>query len=155
VNVNHAASPHDREVPRRLALLLVLLLPCFGLVACGSDKESQAEAKQHLCSSLNGFAASVVSLQGLSLQSSSEDDLKTSLNKVNDAWDQVVEDAKDVKDASTDQIQSAYDDLKQAIENRPTDEPVTQVVAGLAPKLTAFSQAWKDFANSLSCKSTS
>jgi hypothetical protein len=147
--------PKIEVLPRHLALLLVLLLPCFGLVACGSDKESQAEAKEHLCSSLNAFAASVVSLQGLSLQSSSEDDLKASAEKVNDAWDQVVEDAKDVKDASTDQIQSAYDDLKDALQNRPTDKPVTQVVAELGPKVTAFAQAWKDFANSLSCKSTS
>jgi hypothetical protein len=32
---------------------------------------------------------------------------------------------------------------------------VTQVVSGLAPKLTAFAQAWKDFAKSVDCKTTS
>jgi Zn-dependent M32 family carboxypeptidase len=141
-------------VTRLLAIIVVLLTSSLALVACGSNKESQAEAKDHLCSSLDAFAASVVSLQGLSLQSASEDDLKSSVNKVNDAWDQVVEDAKDVKDVSTDKIRSAYDDLKDAIENRPTDKPVTQVVSDLGPKLTAFAQAWKDFASSVNCKTS-
>lgn len=141
-------------MPRRLAIsVVVLVTACFGLVACGSKKESQAEAKQHLCSSLDKFKASVTSLQGLSLQSS-EADLKASAQKVNEAWDQVVKDAKDVKNVSTDKIQSAYNDLENAITNRPTNQPITQVVAGLGPKLTAFSQAWTDFASSLNCKTS-
>jgi hypothetical protein len=140
---------------RAVATIAVLLASCCALVACGSKKESQADAKEHLCSSLDAFAASVVSLQGLSLQSSSEDDLKASAEKVNDAWDQVVEDAKDVKDVSTDKIRSAYNDLEDAIQNRPTDKPVTQVVSDLGPKLTAFAQAWKDFASSVNCKTSS
>lgn len=151
----HASSPDDRPVRGKLAIALVLLTASTGLVACGSEKESQAEAKEHLCQSLDDFAATVVSLQGLSLQSTSEDDLNSSLDKVNDAWDNVVEDAKDVKNASTDTIQSAYDDLRDAIENRPTDEPITQVIAGIQPKVTAFAQAWKNFANSLDCSNTS
>jgi hypothetical protein len=155
VNRGHAALPDDRRVPRHLVLPVVLVLAILGLTACGGNKESQAEAKEHLCSSLDAFAASVTSLQGLTLKTASEDDLKASTEKVDDAWDQVVEDAKDVKNASTDQIQSTYDDLKNAIQNRPTDQPVTEVVAGLGPKLAAFAQAWKDFAKSLDCKSAS
>jgi hypothetical protein len=151
----HARSPEDQGVARRLAISVVVLVTAsFGLVACGSKKESQAEAKQHLCSSLDNFKASVTSLQGLSLQSS-EDDVKASAQKVNAAWDQVVKDAKDVKNVSIDNIQSAYSDLENAIQNRPTDQPITQVVAGLQTKLTAFSQAWTDFAGSLNCKATS
>jgi hypothetical protein len=151
----HASSPDDQTVRGTLAIALVLLTAPIGLVACGSDEESQAEAKQHLCQSLDDFAASVVSLQGLSLQSSSEDDLNSAADNVNDAWDKVVEDAKDVKNASTDTIQSAYDDLREAIENRPTDKPITEVIAGIQPKVTAFAQAWKDFANSLDCSNAS
>jgi hypothetical protein len=138
-----------------LAIALVLLAATIGLVACGGNQESQAEAKQHLCQSLDDFAASVVSLQGLSLQSSSEVDLNSAADQVNDSWDKVVEDAKDVKNASTGTIQSAYDDLREAIENRPTDKPITEVIAGIQPKVTAFAKAWKDFANSLDCSNAS
>ena len=139
---------------RALTLLALALVSVTALIACGSDKESPAEAKQHLCDSLDAFAASVVALQGVGL-SSSEDEITSALDKIDKAWDQVVTDAKDVKTANTDEIKSTYDDLKQAVQNRPTDKPVTEVVAGLEPKLTAFAEAWKQFAGSLDCKSTS
>lgn len=140
---------------RCFALAVVLLAAGLGLVACGGDEESQAEAEQHLCASLDDFAASIVSLQGLSLQKTSEDDLNSAADNVNDAWDQVVEDAKDVKNANTDAIESAYDDLKQAIEDRPRDKPITEVFAELEPKILAFAQAWKDLASSFDCKTAS
>jgi uncharacterized protein YoxC len=141
-------------VRRGLALLALAVVAMTALVACGSDKESPAEAKQNLCASLDNFAASVVSLQGVGL-SSSEDQISSALDKVDKAWDQVVADAKDVKTANTDNIKSTYNDLKEAVQNRPTDEPVTQVIAGLEPKLTAFAQSWKQFAKSVDCKTTS
>lgn len=138
----------------RLALVALALAASLGLVACGSNKESPEEAKQNLCSSVNAFAASVTSLQGLGL-SSSEDQLKSSLDDIQKAWDNVVADAKDVKSVNTDNIKKTYNDLTQAVQNRPTDQPVQQVVAGLAPKLTAFADAWRQFASSLQCKTSS
>jgi uncharacterized protein YoxC len=141
-------------VRRGLALLAVALAAMTALAACGSNKESPAEAKQNLCASLDNFAASVVALQGIGL-SSSEDQISSALDTVDKAWNQVVDDAKDVKTANTDNIKSTYNDLKEAVQNRPTDKPVTQVIAGLEPKLTAFAQAWKQFAKSVDCKTTS
>jgi hypothetical protein len=141
-------------VTRNVAIAAAILAACYGLVACGSDKESQQEAKQHLCSSLDDFAASVVALQGLSLGSSSEDELKAAADDIGNAWDQVVDDAKDVKNASTDEIESAYNDLEQAIQDRPTDKPVTEVIAGLQPQVTAFAESWKHLADGLDCKTS-
>jgi uncharacterized protein YcfL len=104
-----------------MKLALLALVACLGLVACGSNKQSPADAKQQLCSSVNAFAASVTSLQGLGLSS------------------------------SKDELQSAVDNIQK----RPTNEPVQQVVAGLAPTFTAFADAWREFASSLQCKSSS
>lgn len=139
---------------RTAALLLLALTVCAGLVACGSSKPSAAEAKQNLCGSLDDFAASVVSLQGV-VVNPSEDAINSALDDIQASWDKVVADAKDVKDANTDNIQSTYDDLKKAVQNRPTDKPVTQQISGLTPQLTAFAEAWKQFASSLDCKSSS
>jgi gamma-glutamyl:cysteine ligase YbdK (ATP-grasp superfamily) len=138
----------------RLALVALAIATALGLVACGSNKQSPAEAKQQLCSSVNAFAASVTSLQGVGL-SSSEDQLNSALDNVQKAWDNVVADAKNVKTVNTDNIKQTYNDLKSGVQNRPTDEPVQQVVAGLAPKFTAFADAWRQFASSLQCKSSS
>src|SRR5438093_11271420 len=96
-------------VRNSLAATLLAVLCCLSLAACGSNKESPAEAKQNLCTSLDGFAASVVSLQGLGL-SSSEDELNNALDKIDKAWNQVVDDDKDVKSANTDKIKSTYND---------------------------------------------
>jgi hypothetical protein len=141
-------------VKRLFGILALALLAATALAACGGDKESPAEAKQNLCASLDDFAASVVALQGIGL-SSSQDQIKSALDNVDQAWQQVVADAKDVKNVNTDNIKSTYDDLKQAVQDRPTDQPMTEVIAGLEPKLTAFAQAWKQFAGSLDCKTTS
>jgi gamma-glutamyl:cysteine ligase YbdK (ATP-grasp superfamily) len=141
-------------VKRLLAIVALALVATTALAACGGDKESPAEAKQNLCASLDDFAASVVALQGVGL-SSSQDQLKSALDNIDQAWGQVVADAKDVKNVNTDNIKSTYDDLKQAVQDRPTDQPMTEVIAGLEPKLTAFAQAWKQFAGSLDCKTTS
>ena len=133
---------------------VVALAVCLGLVACGSNKQSPADAKQQLCSSMNAFAASVTSLQGLGLNSS-KDQLKSAVDNIQKAWDTMVADAKNVKTVNTENIKKTYDDLKQSVQNRPTNEPVQQVVAGLAPKFTAFADAWRQFASSLQCKSSS
>lgn len=134
---------------------LVLVAVGLALLAgCDSSKPSPAEAKQQLCTSLDNFAASVVALQGVGL-GSSEDQLNSALDDVDKAWDKVVADAKDVKNANTDQIKSTYEDLKQAVQNRPTDKPLTEVIAGLESRLRAFASAWKQFASSLDCKSSS
>jgi gamma-glutamyl:cysteine ligase YbdK (ATP-grasp superfamily) len=135
-------------------LALVALAACLGLVACGSNKQSPADAKQQLCSSVNAFAASVTSLQGLGLNSS-KDELKSAVDNIQQAWDKVVADAKNVKTVNTDNIKQTYKELKQAVQNRPTNEPVQEVIAGLAPKFTAFADAWRQFASSLQCKSSS
>lgn len=135
-------------------LALLALVTCLGLVACGGNKQSPAEAKQQLCSSVNAFAASVTSLQGLGL-SSSTDQLKSAVDNIQKAWDKVVADAKNVKTVNTDNVKKTFNELKTAVKNRPTNEPVQQVVAGLAPKFTAFADAWRQFASSLQCKSSS
>jgi gamma-glutamyl:cysteine ligase YbdK (ATP-grasp superfamily) len=137
-----------------MKLVLVALVACLGLVACGSDKQTPADAKQQLCSSVNAFAASITSLQGLGL-GSSKDQLTSAVDNIQKAWDNVVADAKNVKTVNTDNIKKTYNDLRQAVQNRPTNEPVQQVVAGLAPKFTAFADAWREFASSLQCKSSS
>ncbi len=137
-----------------MKLAVVALVASLGLVACGSNKQSPADAKQQLCSSVNAFAASVTSLQGLGL-GSSKDELKSAVDDIQKSWDNVVADAKNVKTVNTENITKTYDDLKGAVQNRPTNEPVQQVVAGLAPKFTAFAEAWRQFASSLQCKSSS
>ena len=141
---------------KRLAWTLALVAAVLALPACGSDKESQQEAEQNLCTSLDEFAASVTALQGLSLTGSSRDDLESAAKNIDDQWDQVVKDAKYVKSASTGfEIKSAYEDLKQSIEDRSSSETISEMIAALQPKVTAFAAAWKSLADGLQCEAAS
>ncbi len=140
---------------KRLALVLALCAAVLALPACGSNKESQEEAKHNLGTSLDQFAASVTSLQGLSLTGSSGEDVKAATQNIEDAWNQVVADAKDVKSASTDSLKSSYEDLKQSVQDRSTDESISEMIAAIQPKLTAFAEAWKSLANGLDCEASS
>jgi hypothetical protein len=56
------------DVKRVVEFVVLALAVTAALAACGSNKESPAEAKQHLCASLDDFAASVVALQGVGLR---------------------------------------------------------------------------------------
>ena len=140
---------------KRLALVLALCAAALTLPACGSDKPSQQEAEQNLCTSLDEFAASVTALQGLSLTGSSGDDVKAAVENIDDQWNQVVDDAKSVKSASTDKITSTWDDLKQSVQDRSTDESISEMIAALEPKVTAFAAAWKELADGLGCEASS
>jgi gamma-glutamyl:cysteine ligase YbdK (ATP-grasp superfamily) len=131
--------------------LAALAVVMFGLLGCGSAKESQRKAEQNLCASLDNFAATLVSLQGVSLRSTSEDDLKSAADDVKKAWDRVVADAHDVNKANVDTIQSSYNDLQEAIRNRPTNKPIAEVIAGLEPKVAAFAGAGRELADGLDC----
>jgi hypothetical protein len=137
------------------AVLVAAVALGFVLPGCGSSKESQQEAEQNLCTSLDDFAASVVAVQGLALGSSSEDDIKAATDRIKDSWNAVVEDAKDVKNVSTDQIKSQYEDLKNAIENRPKDKPISETLASLEPTILAFSDSFRQLLNGLDCKKKS
>ena len=132
------------------ALALGLVLP-----GCGGNKESQQEAEQNLCTSLDNFAASVIAVQGLALGSSSEEDVKAATNRIKESWNAVVQDAKDVKNVSTGQIKSQYEDLKNGIENRPKDKPISETLASLEPTIKAFSDSFRQLLNGLDCKAKS
>ncbi len=140
---------------KRLALTLALCAAVLALPACGSNKESQQEAEQNLCASLNEFAGSVTALQGLGLTGSSGEDVTAATQNIEDAWNQVVADSKDVKSASTDSLKSSYEDLKQSVQDRSTDESISEMIAAIQPKVTAFAEAWKSLADGLNCDTSS
>lgn len=138
-----------------VAVLVAALALGFVLPGCGGNKESQQEAEQNLCTSLDNFAASVIAVQGLALGSSSKEDVKAATDQIKESWNAVVQDAKDVKNVSTGQIKSQYEDLKNGIENRPKDKPISETLASLEPTIKAFSDSFRQLLNGLDCKAKS
>lgn len=136
---------------RAIAVGAIILAGVGGFVACGDDDESQATAEANLCASLESFSASVVGLQGLDLQTASQDDYEAAVQGVRDAWGAVRQDAKDVTEADSAALDSAVGDLESAVDDAPEDVPVADAVAGLQPQVAEVSQAWSELYNGLDC----
>lgn len=138
-------------------LLAVLAITGLTLaVACGDDdddSEDQATAEQNLCSSLAGLSDSLAAFQALDPTSASYDDYDAAAADVGDAWDQVKPDAADVSAADTTALESAYDDLAQAIEDAPRDEPVSKALNSLSDEVAAVDSAWAEINDGLNCGS--
>jgi hypothetical protein len=141
---------------RRLLVLAVAAVALIVVVAgCGGDSESQASAEESLCASLSDFAASVVRLQGLTVQTASTDDFEAAADDVSEAWDAVVADAEDVAEADTSALESSYNDLEGAIEDAPDDVPVAEAVGTLQEEVAAVAASYREMFNGLNCPARS
>jgi hypothetical protein len=139
---------------RVIAVGAIVLAGIGGLVACGDDDdESQATAEQNLCGSLSTFSAAVVNLQGLDVQTASKDDYEAAVQGIEDAWNSVRQDAKDVADADADALDAAREDLQSAVDEAPEDVPVASAIAGLEPQVDQVAQAWRELFDGLDCAS--
>jgi hypothetical protein len=138
-------------VRRVIAVGAIALVGIGGLAACGDDDESQATAEQNLCASLSSFSAAVVGLQGLDVQTASQDDYEDAVQQIRDAWNDVRQDAKDVVDADAAALDAAREDLESAVDDAPEDVPVADAVAALEPQVDEIAQSWRELYDGLDC----
>jgi hypothetical protein len=147
----------------KYVLTLISLGALIVVFACGDDEgnggnadiratpESQEGAEQNLCSSLSDFGDSLAALSDLEASSASAEDYEAATADVRAAWDQVEEDAADVAEADTTALESAQDDLDQAIEDAPADEPVTDALASLSEEIAAVRTALGEVGDGVGC----
>jgi hypothetical protein len=147
----------------KYVLTLISLGALIFVFACGDDEgdgggagiratpESQEGAEQTLCSSLSGFGDSLAALRDLEASSASAEDYEAAAADVRAAWDQVDEDAADVTEADVTALESAQDDLDQAIEDAPADEPVTAALGTLSDEIDAVQTALGEVGDGLGC----
>lgn len=135
---------------RTLTVVLALAAATSLAAACGGGGEDTAEAQQELCTALGEFGTAVRDLRSLDANSTIEqwDDAR---GAVSNAWDNVKDQAADVEEARSDEVDSAYDDLESAIDSVPDDTPVDQAVAQVAPQVAALETAWDGYYSGLGC----
>jgi hypothetical protein len=113
-------------------------------VTGSATAESPAEAQQNLCTSLGNLNAATESLEGLSPQTASKSDYQSAVSGVDDAWDDVTSDAKDVKTADTSALNGAWNEFTQAVQAVPGDASVSdalQSISQSAQKLVSTTQS--------------
>jgi len=130
---------------RTLWLILIGCVLAAGVVvvAVVSNRgDSQAQARESFCSSVDTLQSSVSSLLGLSPTSASKDDYENALDQVEDDWDAVSDDASDLAGATGDQLEDAWDSFESALDAVPDDASVSDALSDVA-------SAGKTFASSV------
>jgi hypothetical protein len=106
------------------------------------DGESTETAKTEFCESLTGLSSTVMSYEGLDPATATNDELNAAADDIDEAWDEVVDEAYDWTWAEDNQLVEAYDDLYDAMDSLPGDYTVAQSIEALQPELSAFPQAY-------------
>ena len=114
------------------------------------NRESKTEAVSNLCGSLDDLEASVKDLTSLS-SSASKDEYQSDVDAVQSGWDQVKADAQDVQDASTGELDSAWDDFSAAVKNVPDDASVSDAVDDISQSAQALGSAAQSTASQVNC----
>jgi hypothetical protein len=130
---------------KTIAVLLAgaSILAVLGLgLAFTYGGQSTEEAKQEFCDSLTDLSSTVMKYEGLNPATATNDELEAAADDIDDAWDEVVDEAYDWTWAEDNQLVEAYDDLYDAMDSLPGDYTVAQSIEALQPELSAFPQAY-------------
>jgi hypothetical protein len=125
-----------------ITLLVVALTP-----------ESSATAKKNFCKSLDNLSSTVMNYQGLNPTTATNDQLDAAADDINDAWNDVVDNADDWANAYDNPLADAYDDLYYAIQDLPGDNTIAQDLEDLEPQLSAFPEAYHETFDGSGCSS--
>jgi hypothetical protein len=111
---------------RKLFLFgLIVLLPLLG--SCGTTVDS---AKADFCSDLDAFSQSLVGLRDLQLGSAKED-LQSALGNADQAWQDLKDSASKLEDVKLDAVETAFDDLKDSVQDIPDDATLAEALASV------------------------
>jgi hypothetical protein len=138
--------------PRMTAAVLVLAL---GLVAACTPASDQPSADQALCDSLATFADSVQAIGDLDPASDSVDDIRAGVATSEEAWQDVKGAAAAVDEANEAAVEESWTEMKQEIDDFPTDMPMTDAVVEVATAVAELQHAYGEMANGLGCESSS
>src|SRR5262249_12199331 len=139
--------------------LIVLLAVGIGLaivigVLGTTGKETQAEAQQDLCSSLNGLDTATTNLTSLDPMTASKDDYQSAVSDVEDQWSDVKDDASDLHNMNVSMLQSAWNSFTQAVKAVPSDASVSQALQSVSQSATQLINTTQSNIASLNCSST-
>jgi hypothetical protein len=141
-----------RTTTRRMtAAALVLAL---GLVASCTPASDQASAEPALCDGLATFAASVQAIGDLDPATNSVDDIRAGVATSEEAWQDVKVAVTAVGEANEAAVEESWTEMKQEIDDFPTDMPMTDAVVEVATAVAELQHTYETMSNGLGCESS-
>ncbi|MFI7352982.1 type IV pili methyl-accepting chemotaxis transducer N-terminal domain-containing protein [Streptomyces avidinii] len=126
----------------------------LGLSACSDDSSPAEEASQaaaDLCTDLNALKADNAKLKALNPANATKDQVKDAYEAVQKDWENVKENATQLKDAERAAVQSAAENLKKSYQDLPGDTTGKDARTQLQPQIEQLDQATTAAATGLRC----
>jgi len=123
-----------------LALLVMLPLTVTAIAGCG--EKSNAEAEALLNQDLEDLKVSLAGMLDPNIYTSS-DLFKNAWKQVENAYNGVVDSAKEVKDARVTDLTTAFSDLKKAIGNVTGTQSLVEKADAITTALEELQNAWQ------------
>ncbi|MDN7024360.1 hypothetical protein FGU65_05550 [Methanoculleus sp. FWC-SCC1] len=125
----------------------VLILVC---AAAGCVQPTEEEAQAQLCQDLDELGAALQNMQDLNA-SSSVGDIRDARDEVQSAMENVRNSAAQLGDVRVDELNAAYDNLDQTVQNLPDDASVVEAIQTVRPEVQAVRDARQNLSAELNC----
>ncbi len=143
----------------RLMWIIILVAAGIGLAILvgvlgergSSNSETKSEAVSTLCGSLKGLETSIQTLVNIDTSTATKSQFQADVDAVQTSWDQVKTDAQDVQDASTGDLDSAWNDFESAVKDIPNDASVQDAVNDVTESADNLESTAKSTASSVNC----
>lgn len=122
---------------RPIALSMIAIV---AVAACNNDAEPTPDPALAFCDSAKSLASAVVSFGGLGGQDSIQD-IQTSAEAVQAAFQAMRTSAGTLAESEVNAIEEAADEFRSAVEAVPDTDTVDQALASLAPQVAALREA--------------
>jgi hypothetical protein len=140
-------------IPRRLAALGLAGVAVLALSACTEPSPtSQADAEGQLCTDLDAFGTALRGLTDLDPATATVEDVDATRASIQDAWDAVKESAADVGEADDTAVEAAWQDVATAIDDIPTDVPISEAIGPVQTAADAVRSAFDEMSNGVGCE---
>jgi hypothetical protein len=133
-------------------LVLGLLIAIVAAVsyACGDDEPSEAEAVAQLCADLNTLQTADAAFDDLG-PGSTINEIQAANAAYNGALDDAIKSGKDVAAVRIQPIETAYDDLDQAISDISGDATIPEALLSISDELSAVDAAYASAFSGVDC----
>jgi hypothetical protein len=120
-----------------------------------SRKDSQADAQEAFCSSLQSMESDVHALTALEPSSASKTDYQDAVDSIQSDWDDTKSDASDLASVDMSTLDSAWDDFKSAVDDVPDDASVSDALSDVGDAANSLASTVKSTLDGPDCASTS
>jgi hypothetical protein len=116
-----------------IVLVAVGVVAAIALGVAGTrNQPSKTEAANNLCASMKTLDSSIKTLTGLDPSTTTKSEFQSGVATVKSNWNQVKSDASDVQNASTSELDDAWNSFSTAVNDIPDDATVQQALTDIS-----------------------